>query len=454
MEKLTRVMSFKRSDSMEEDIGGGGDARATTAVFEDELQEARTQLAELRASLEEAKTSHSSIRKELALVMQPKKKGHGKRSSRNLPSPHVGKRRSGATTTHGLEVLHLDASPQSKVNNRFEVQGTNKSLEEQEQEVLNRLNTFGLSGTKADEDIFNSTISTKSIRKFVRTLMTSRLLESVVMFLIHINLIVVWLEIDTPDDDPIYPSIQAASYALTVLFFIESMLHIIFLPKWWKYKDVAVDAFFCVIVMVGETMALLKVVDEGVKYLTVLRCLRLLRFAWKIRNRNSGRPLRVLISSLEGCSWNFLWVAALLFMTCYLPALLTRVVFEDPSEDEVAEIFRTYFPSVPIALVTYMQMFFGSLDYYLELIRPLLHSDQYWYAGVIIILYVLFMFTGIANCVIGLVVEIIMLSARKSDEKVGKEMLSTQQMNYLDLLRVFRLIDRQNRGLRSTAIRN
>jgi len=324
------------------------------------------------------------------------------------------------------------------------------SMEGQEQEVLNRLTKYGLGGRAAVDTRFDNELKQalhqKSWRACMTGFVTSRFLQGLIMVLIHVNLLVAWLEVDTEETDDIYPYVWVASYTLTVLFFIESLLHMIFLPKWWEFKDVAIDLLFCIIVFVGETLSLLQVVEQGVKYLTVLRCLRILRFAWKLRTRNSGRPLRILISSLERCSWNFLWVAALLLMSFYLPALLARTVFEAPKEEKMQQLVDTYFSTAPMAFVTFMQMFFGNFDYYDAVIWPLLHSDEFWWVGIILIIYGIFMYICIANCVMGLFVESIMLTARQSDDNIDKEMLSMRERNYQDLLKIFKQIDRRGCG--------
>jgi len=397
--------------------------------MENELIEARAQLLELRATLDQMKLAQASFLDDVRVAKVAMNRG------RSYP---LSPRKQNLASQFSSHVAGVSAKASAK-------EGVAREMAIAEQKVISQLEHHGMRGSSS-YDHHSSIINLRTPWARGNAIISSRPLQSFFLFLILVNLAVLAIEVDITEENKWYDTVFIVSYSLTVSFFVEAVLNMIFVPQWWTHKDILVDASLCVVVFLLETIVLLGAIGEGVKWLTVLRSLRIVRFAWKLRAQNAGRPVRVLLSAVDGCTWNFVWTALVLLLSFYVPALATRTVL-DRSENEVAKaIVQEYFATMPAAVVTYVHIFLTAFNYDKAIIRPLLRERSLWWIGALILCYGVLMIVCVANFISGLFIEFILKAAQKSDETVGQEMLAMNDINFQDLLRMYKKIDQHNLG--------
>ena len=116
-----------------------------------------------------------------------------------------------------------------------------------------------------DADEVQDATDGRSAWRTIGIMMKSGPTQMLVVFLIHFNLLVLWFEVDVDEGSSLEPAVVAVSYTLSVLFFIEAVLNIVFVPRWWHFGDIRIDVLLCLVVFLADTLVILDVVGRSAR---------------------------------------------------------------------------------------------------------------------------------------------------------------------------------------------
>lgn len=258
------------------------------------------------------------------------------------------------------------------------------------------------------------------------------------LVLIVFNIVLMWIEVDLEDGDPLKSASASCQYALTCVFLVEALLHLAVVPKIWRYRDLMMDVCVCIIAFCLETVLVLAQIESSATLLLfMMRGVRFYRFFRLIHSLPSARTVRVILAGFKGAMLNLFWVSGFLFVTIYCGAILFRSLLRTSK----VEVTTAYFSSVSMCMLTLLETFLGGFDYSQYITRPLLMNKETVWVGILWLAYQVTMQLVVVNLVAGLFIEQLSKAAKKSDEFAEKEGLLRDRVTYRQCVREFDRVD-------------
>eukprot|EP00928_Gymnodinium_smaydae_P020454 TRINITY_DN17902_c0_g3_i1.p1 TRINITY_DN17902_c0_g3~~TRINITY_DN17902_c0_g3_i1.p1 ORF type:complete len:979 (+),score=116.85 TRINITY_DN17902_c0_g3_i1:58-2937(+) len=321
-------------------------------------------------------------------------------------------------------------------------------------EVKMRMESYGLTEEARehdDEDIQQAIKDYQGTwRGVFLKIATSKITMSISMLCILANLIVMVIEVDHLLGEDFTVVAEWLQYGLTCLFFCEALLNFISIPRFYKYKEMFIDALVCCIAWVVETFALMFTSETTVSSVLLLaRLIRFYRLFRLIRSHQSARTVRVLLAGFNGAILNLVWVSLFLAIIIYCGSILFRSLLKNAHTDpdsEIVEMQAEYFSSVIVTMTTLIETFLEGFNHSERIARKLLRSD-YSMVGFTWMAFQLMMRLVVVNLVAGLFIEELARAARKSDEDALKEGLMLKRLTYSKILRGFEACDTFKEGV-------
>jgi hypothetical protein len=209
------------------------------------------------------------------------------------------------------------------------------------------------------------------------------------------------------------------------------------------------DFFLIAIAVLDAILAWFGTTGLGV--LSILRVLRMLRLVRFVRLLKMFQELWLIVSGLLNSMRTLGWVALLLGMFIYVPAIyLTVQIGQNPAYEEVETLegkpwpSKIYFGSVPRSMLTLFQVV--TLDSWADdIARPAMKGGQPL-LGIFFIVFILFATYGIMNIVVGVIVEHTLGTASVTEQVVEEEEAEVKKVVLRDLRKLFELTDADRSG--------
>merc|ERR1719359_673114 len=164
--------------------------------------------------------------------------------------------------------------------------------------------------------------------------------------------------------------------------------------------------------------------------------LRLVRF---VRLLKMFQELWLIVSGLLNSMRTLGWVALLLTMFIYVPAIYLTVAIGQNTQ------YEKLFGKVPRSMLTLFQVV--TLDSWAdEIARPAMDVPENSWLGMAFILFILFATYGIMNIVVGVIVEHTLGTASVTERVVEEEEAEMKKMVLRDLRKLFELTDSDRSG--------
>jgi len=173
------------------------------------------------------------------------------------------------------------------------------------------------------------------------------------------------------------------------------------------------------VVVVCALLEVLTIDNPGVSHLRVLRVLRLLQTIRLLRVMRSFHQFRLMILAMLRSLIPLVWVIAFLMLIIFIFAVIfvtgvTSYLDEAPAvDDPTVRLFRTFFSSVPLAVLTLFMAITGGVNWW-EIERAFLEVSLFH--AVLLIMYICVMFVAVLNTVTAIfVTDAIDLAAMDKD---------------------------------------
>jgi len=190
----------------------------------------------------------------------------------------------------------------------------------------------------------------------------------------------------------------------------------------------------------------------GMRVFSILRVLRMLRLVRFVRLLKMFQELWLIVSGLLNSMRTLGWVALLLTMFIYVPAIyLTVAIGQNTKYDAVETMdgqawpYDKLFGKVPRSMLTLFQVV--TLDSWAdEIARPAMELPENSWLGMAFILFILFATYGIMNIVVGVIVEHTLGTASVTERVVEEEEAEVKKQVLRDLRKLFELTDSDRSG--------
>eukprot|EP00403_Amphidinium_massartii_P033204 CAMPEP_0178447180 /NCGR_PEP_ID=MMETSP0689_2-20121128/41238_1 /TAXON_ID=160604 /ORGANISM="Amphidinium massartii, Strain CS-259" /LENGTH=799 /DNA_ID=CAMNT_0020072131 /DNA_START=48 /DNA_END=2447 /DNA_ORIENTATION=+ len=298
-------------------------------------------------------------------------------------------------------------------------------------------------------------MTSKGCRGYCEKLCTSIQFQATIGVLIVLNAITMGLEVDS--DGSTADLFHVVESVFTIIFFIEVLIRFAgSTPERPVRKDwqLIFDTMIVLVTMI-DNWILYYVNNSGsggdsgfdLSVLMLLRLLRLARILRIFRAITVFRPMRVLLATLANAAQTLFWTMILLLVVFYCFGLTFRMLFESASKTEtINRIVDKYFASLWDCLLTQFEILLGGFDWYTEITWPLIHSEDHVLLSTVWLLFLCVVNLCVANVIIGVFVEQLLLNAKESDDQLSREVFVNQSANLADLRTVFKEIDLNKRG--------
>merc|ERR1719181_873486 len=196
-----------------------------------------------------------------------------------------------------------------------------------------------------------------------------------------------------------------------IVFFIEMLLRVnAFRAQYFMDLSNLLD-FFLVVISILDSVVLVWLNQDGLRIFSTLRVLRMLRLVRFVRLLRLFQELWLIVSGLLNSMRTLGWVALLLAMFIYVPAIyLTVAIGQNPQYEAIETMdgqpwpYTKLFGRVPRSMLTLFQVV--TLDSWAdEIARPAMDVSENSWLGMAFILFILFATYGIMNIVVGVIVE-------------------------------------------------
>jgi voltage-gated sodium channel len=265
-------------------------------------------------------------------------------------------------------------------------------------------------------------------------------------FLIVINSITMWVEVDFLTRDEDRDILEWCEFSFTILFLLEVIIRLIGSPSIAKDKVLWLDCFIVLVTVVDNFVLRFFEVQYDLSVIMILRVLRLLRVMRIFRAAGYFRPVRVIISAMASATFSLFWIALLLVVIFYVFGLTFRMLLDGYEKDQhIGEVREKYFYSVFGTMLTLLEVLVRGFSWTEEITMPMVKRGNLFVAG-LWLFFVIFCHVCLANLLIGVFVEQMLSTARESDERVEREQLFSTKGNLKELRKIFRKLDEEDKG--------
>jgi voltage-gated sodium channel len=245
------------------------------------------------------------------------------------------------------------------------------------------------------------------------------------------------------------------SYVVEIIFCIVFLGELIIRVRAYRIR------YFCELSNIFDfTLVVIAIIDPiaqwagygGMRVFSILRVLRMLRLVRFVRLLKMFQELWLIVSGLLNSMRTLGWVALLLTMFIYVPAIYLTVAIGQNTQYELVETmdgqpwpYTKLFGKVPRSMLTLFQVV--TLDSWAdEIARPAMDVAENSWLGMAFILFILFATYGIMNIVVGVIVEHTLGTASVTEKVVEEEEAEIKKQVLRDLRKLFELTDSDKSG--------
>lgn len=339
-------------------------------------------------------------------------------------------------------------------NSTMEEDDEKVDLQVEEAEVKNKMANFGLDSNvyidRETHDVNNAMSAWRGqFRGALLVVAESSALRMTSFVGIIFNLWLMWAEVDSAPGSSFLHLAEQMQFVISTFFCLEGLLNLVAIPNVTKHLSIFVDAITVISIWVVEIT--LRVVGSSSRgslmFLLLIRNVRFYRVAWKLRNMKGARTLRVLLSGIGHAAasmfWTMLGLAIILF--CASVGIRSLLANNKSYSAETLHIADQYFSSVPATMLTLVECYMHAFPYN-NIVRTLLADSQARALGAALLVLLLLLNITVANIIAAVFIEQLIKQGRKSDDSSQKEQLSTADLNYANISRVYKIMDKRGDG--------